>query len=108
MIYMMVRDWVDDRWRAPGLQAKVLLLPAMMPGLLLFPFHQTLLAHALTWIWFTLWTSFVAWRYWLYMTEVSAVADEHYDRKGKFKLAREYHETESATAIRKRKKKQHG
>ncbi|MCX8475108.1 MAG: hypothetical protein MT490_04845 [Sphingomonas sp.] len=107
MIYARVRDWVDGMWRESGQQAKVLVLPAILPALALFPFGRGLLVQVIVWGWFALWTLFVAWRYWRYMSEVSVEADLHYDRIGKMKLPAEYHVTESATATARRKKTNH-
>jgi hypothetical protein len=45
----------------------------------------------------------VSWRFGLALKEESAEADERYDTEGKYKLSAEYHDTESATAVAKRR-----
>ena len=42
--------------------------------------------------------AFILWRCWVVFRQGAAKRDEWYDREGKFDLASEYHETESATA----------
>ena len=106
--YHAVRDWVDRQWRAAGLQFKILLLPAIIPLLAILMIGSGAVSYTIGWAWFGLWNSFVAWRYWMYLKELSREGDEKYDREGKFHLANEYHETESATAVADRKRSDRG
>ncbi|MEA3262230.1 MAG: hypothetical protein U9R07_01975 [Pseudomonadota bacterium] len=101
--YQIVRDWVDRQWHAKGGRFKILLLPAILPLFLLSPARAT--QAWVVWAWFVAWNAFVAWRYWVYLKAEAAKADIEYDRKGKFRLSAEYHDTESATASAKRTKK---
>ena len=48
---------------------------------------------------------FVAWRFFVVMKAQAVECDRAYDENGKFKLASEYHRTESATAAAERKRK---
>jgi len=102
-VYLAIRDWVDRQWRAAGLQFKVLLLPAIIPFLAILMIGRWAILYAIGWGWFGLWNIFVAWRYWIYLKELSRKSDETYDSEGKFHLAQEYHKTESATATADRK-----
>ncbi len=104
-LYDAIQGWVDRQWRAQGLQFKMLLLPALIPCLAILMIGRTPVLTAIGWGWFGLWNSFVVWRYWVYVREVSREADKQYDRAGKFRLAEEYHDTESATASSERKRR---
>ena len=103
--YRSIRDWVDRQWRAPGVQWKVLSLPAILPLLVILIIGKTRDLAIVGWAWFIAWNVFVLWRMWLYLKEESASADAHYDDAGKFRLSKEYHDTESATAARKRRRR---
>ncbi len=107
MIYSRIRDWVDRGWRGGGWRAFVL-----PPGLLFFAgeicFGRNILVVVPTILLSLAWTVFVFWRWWVYAKELSIDGDRRYDRVGKFKLASEYHRTESVTAARARKKKKNG
>ena len=102
-IFTAVTRWVDRTLRGPGVQARVVVLPAILPALAGLPFGNGTIVVTIVATWFVLWCLFVGWRYWLYMREVSVEADRNYDRIGKYRLASEYHSTESATAARARK-----
>ena len=104
-IYTVTRDWVDRV--LVGENVRVLVLPIMVPGFAM-AFYRTVPVAILFWLWFAFWSAFVSWRWWIYMRAASAMADKKYDRIGKFRLAREYWNTESATAALNRKKKKHG
>jgi len=104
-LYCIIRDWVDRQWCAPGLQFKVLLLPAMLPLLVILMIGKTPVLDWAGWAWFGAWTIFVFWRWWIYIKMESRKSDLQYDRKGKFRLSREYHDTESATAAKERKRR---
>lgn len=73
------------------------------PFLAISMIGQTPASTAIGWGWFGLWNSFIIWRCWVYVREVSREADRQYDRAGKFRLAEEYHDTESSTAAAERK-----
>ena len=105
MIYVAARDWVDRVLRWDGVRARVVVLPALIPAMLTAMIEANPIVFGVTIAWFVAWSAFVAWRYWIYMREVSAQADRHYDQIGKFQLASEYHDTESATSVRGRKMK---
>jgi hypothetical protein len=105
VIYAAARDWVDRVLRWNGYQARAVVLPALVPALLTAVVGAGSVLVVLSAAWFVAWYAFVGWRYWLYMREVSTEADRQYDRVGKFQLAKEYHGTESATAVRDRKLK---
>ncbi|MBB4631908.1 hypothetical protein [Sphingosinicella soli] len=104
-VYIAIRDWVDRQWRAPGLRFKILLLPAMLPLLLIPVTGNTPTLTMTVCVWFIGWNLFVFWRYWIFLKVVSRKADEQYDKVGKFNLANEYHDTESATAAGERKRR---
>jgi hypothetical protein len=55
-----------------------------------------------------LWTGFTVWRWCVVMKRAAIDADRKYDLVGKFRLAREYRNTESATAALNHKKKKNG
>jgi len=61
-LYHATREWVDGRWKAPGLAFKILLLPAIVPALIigLGGFSDL---EILMWAWFVLWNCFVTWRF---------------------------------------------
>lgn len=101
--FQAIRDWVDRQWRAPGLQFKVLLLPSVIPLLAMVLIGPAPVTSAIAWVWFGLWNGFVFWRCCIYLKEALRQADAKYDRIGKFDLAPEYHDTESATAAAERK-----
>lgn len=101
--FKVIRDWVDRQWR--GSSYKVLMLPAVVPFLVISMMDYSPAHWVIGWGWFGLWNSFVWWRHWLFMREMSQKADEEYDRIGKFRLAQEYHHTESATAAAKRRRR---
>lgn len=102
-VYRYIRDWVDCQWRASSERFKILLLPAILPLLLIATIGKTPALELGGWAWFVSWSTFVFWRYWTYVETEAERADLRYDRKGKFQLSNEYHETESATAAKKRK-----
>ncbi len=101
-MYFRTRDFVDRTFRSLNWYASS--LPGALP---LFPsmFFDNSTVWAVAWIWFLLWEGFVFWRWWVYMKVEAERSDRAYDRKGKFRLSREYWDTESATASRARKAK---
>jgi hypothetical protein len=105
-LYGRIEGWVDRQWRAEGLRFKVLLFPAILPLLLagLMGAERTHLPYGFGW--FGLWNIFVFWRYWRYLKLISEEGDRSYDDEGKFRLAKEYHDTESATAAAKRRRRE--
>ena len=105
MIYVAARGWVDRVLRWNGVRARAVVLPALIPAMLTAMFEANPIMFGVATTWFVAWCAFVAWRYSIYMREVSTEADRHYDQIGKFQLASEYHETESATSARGRKTK---
>ena len=102
-VYTAIRGWVDRQWLASGSRYKTILLPGILP---LFPallLGKTLTLGVLCMAWFVVWHGFVFWRGWLCLKQASAKADEDYCRVGKYRLAKDYHDSESATAARKRR-----
>jgi hypothetical protein len=100
---------VDECWQG-NRNYRLLLIPQFLViGLWLLLFSRNnLFAEMIFWSLQVIWVAFIAWRWWVGMMEASAVQDRKYDLRGKFRLAREYWNTESATAARNRKKKSHG
>jgi len=104
-LYYAIRHWVDRQWRAPGQQSKVLLLPIAIPFLAIAMIGWSPGFGAIALGWCALWTGFVFWRGWLYFKEACREGDRRFDRQGKFRLGREYHDTESATAAAEKKRR---
>lgn len=102
--YYWTRDVVDRTWKSGYWRA--LPLPGMLPMFAPLLLNSPAL-RVFTWTWFVLWSGFIAWRWWVYMKVEATRSDRAYDRKGKFRLVREYWGTESATSAKARKKK-HG
>lgn len=103
--YLRVRRWVDAQWAAPGQQHKVLLLPALLPAALVIPLMED--AGWLLWLcigWAVFWLGFIGWRGMRMLRANAKRSDRVYDRETKFKLAREYWTTESATQTRRNKR----
>jgi hypothetical protein len=103
--YVSLRRWIDS-CLIEGLKYKLLVLPIVALGLFLSlvfgPRHPA-------WIvlppFAILWLGFIAWRGWRLMKSSAMRSDRSFDRKGKFALADEYHNTESATATKLRKRR---
>ena len=101
-IYLPIRNWVDRTLRSARYDG--VLLPGFIP-LLLGMFAGSAAIKATCIGCFAMWCAFVAWRWWIYMREASAAQDKKFDKRGKYKLGKEYLDTESATATRQRKGK---
>jgi hypothetical protein len=103
--YWAVQHWVDRTWQ--GTNAKVLLLPAFVPSLIIMLIARDQAKNGLLLIlqgcWFLLWNGFVAWRGWIKVRADAREADHYYDNVGKYRLSTEYHDSESATAAKRRK-----
>ena len=106
-LYVAIRDWVDRCWRSNGDWRVLGLPPAVLALTLLLLGVDGGLNWAGFWAFFVSWTAFTFWRWWIFMRVVAHDADRKFDRVGKFKLAREYWDSESASAAAARKKK-HG
>ena len=91
--YLKVRNWVDDLIGPISVVSpKVALVPAMIPFLgipIIGPWWATPAA-----AWAVLWLGFVGWRAFRLMKATRIKRDRAYDAKGKFRLGREYWETE--------------
>ena len=97
---------VDECWQGDR-NYRLLLIPQFVvigAWLLLFS-RENLYAEVAFWSLQAVWVAFIAWRWWGVMKRASAVQDRKYDRSGKFRLAREYWNTESATAAKDRDRK---
>jgi hypothetical protein len=92
---------VDQALR--GTNWRALPLPGMLP-MLVAPYFDSTALWVSAWAWFLLWSAFVRWRWWLHMRCVSKRADRAYDRQGKYRLSRDYYDSESATSAKARKK----
>ena len=102
-------SWVDSCWEGK-LNHRLLLIPHIVGAIvwLLLLSRGNMLIQVAFLGTQVAWIAFVGWRWWRFMTRASAEQDRKYDRVGKFRLAREYWNTESATAALNRKKKKHG
>jgi len=79
---------------------RLLLLPQFVVigiWLLLFS-REGLFAEVFFWGLHALWVAFIAWRWLIVIKQAAAIQDRKYDSVGKFRLAREYWNTESVTA----------
>ncbi len=102
-------DWVDSCWDGRR-NYRLLLLPnfvTIAAWMALIPRGNGMIEGGF-WSLQVAWVAFVAWRWWVVMKQAAIEQDRKYDRAGKFRLAREYWSTESATAALNRKKKKHG
>ena len=102
--YTIVRNWVDERVSDWGIRSRGALFPGMLP-LMLLAWDRSLVTLAVATILAGGWFAFVGWRFWVVLRAESRVADRDYDHRGKYRLAREYHQTESATATTERKRR---
>ena len=103
-LYLKTRKWVDAQWNAPGSRHRKLLV--------VLPFVPALLTPIIGnwWFWPSVvfglaFNAFAAWRGVRTMRASAISTDRQYDRDGKFKLSKEYHSTESATAASRRSRK---
>ena len=103
-LYLKTRKWVDEKWNAPGSRHRKLLV--------VLPFVPALLTPIIGnwWFWPSVvfglaFNAFAAWRGVRTMRASAISTDRQYDRDGKFKLSKEYHSTESATAASRRSRK---
>jgi hypothetical protein len=92
-------DWTDGI-AAEGGRSRGLLLFPMLPWVLVAAQRSMLVASILSLAALT----FVTWRYLVVIKAQAVEHDRAYDEDGKFKLAPEYHQTESATAAAERKR----
>lgn len=98
-----VIDWTDGI-AAEGIRARGLLFFPMVPWMLV-AIHRSVLTIAVAASFSLDALVFVTWRLLVVLKAEGADNDRQYDREGKFKLASEYHSTESATAAAERKRK---
>ena len=109
-LWRSIRGWVDRTIRLPGLQAKLVLLPAFIPFPIIIFMENGLDLGRVNWTWMigagwlVAWYGLVAWRFWRHMKEAAIKSDRHYDRIGKYDLPAEYAETESAAGAKRRRK----
>lgn len=104
-LYYGIQGWVDRQWSTAVVPARVLMLPAVIPLIVILMIGPTSVSTAIGWGWFGLWNLFIFWRFWFYLREISREGDRHYDRVGKYRLDKEYHDTESATSAAERKRR---
>ena len=105
-LYLKLRWWVDRNW-VEGLGYKTLVAVGIAPFLLVPVVLVPVVGD--WWLWPAVgillgWSLFVGWRGW----RVARANDTHYDRKTKYMLSKEYHDSESAMKAsfkRKRRKK---
>ena len=100
-VHLWTRDRVDRTLRGPNY--RTLTLPAFLPMLAAMLLDSPV-PLSIGWVWLVAWSGFVAWRWWTLIKIESKRADRAYDRDGKFKLSREYWDTESATAAKAKKR----
>ena len=99
-------QFVDECWQGDR-NYRLLLIPQFVvigAWLLLFS-RENLYAEVTFWVLQAVWVAFIAWREWGAMKRASDIQDRKYDRAGKLRLAREYRDTESATAAKDRDRK---
>ena len=97
--YRFIERFVDD-----CIKDRLYFKAAMLPGVVML--LVSMVAGWPKWLGIFLlvgWTTFVFWRWYLHVKNVSRDSDRHYDRTGKYRLSKEYHDSESATAARDRK-----
>ncbi|EQB15612.1 hypothetical protein [Sphingobium lactosutens] len=107
--FARICSWVDSCWDGKR-NYRLLLIPnfaTIAIWMTLFS-RGNVVAEGVFWSAQAAWVAFVGWRWWVVMKRASIEQDRKYDRVGKFRLAREYWNTESATAALDRKKKTHG
>ena len=107
--YLALRRWVDEQMFGPQGSRDLVTVAFRLPFLLgVSPFLMTPVLGRWwlvpAFVLAAIWESFVAWRLWRGLRAGGTRGDREYDRKGKFKLSREYWTSESATAARRRKK----
>ena len=95
-------DWTDGI-AAEGIRSRGLLFFPMLPWMLVAA-HRSMLTIVVASILSLAALTFVTWRYFVVMKAQAVERDRAYDENGKFKLASEYHQTESATAAAERKR----
>ena len=95
-------DWTDGI-AAEGIRSRGLLFFPMLPWMLVAA-HRSVLTIIIASILSLAALAFVTWRYLVVMKAQAVERDRAYDKDGKFKLATEYHRTESATAAAERKR----
>lgn len=95
-------DWTDGL-AAEGIRSRGLLFFPMLPWMLVAA-HRSVLTIVVAAVLSLAALIFVSWRFFVVMKAQAAERDRAYDEVGKFKLASEYHRTESATAAAKRKR----
>ena len=89
-------DWTDGI-ASEGMRSRGLLFFPMLPWMLVAA-HRSMLTIIVASILSLAALAFVTWRYFVVMKAQAVELDREYDEDGKFKLASEYHRTESATA----------
>ena len=101
--YLKLRWWVDRNW-VEGTHYKSNIAIGLLPFL-----PASVLGNWWYWVaapWALSWLGFVGWRGW----RVARANDKHFDRKTKYMLSKEYHETESAmkASFKRWRSKRHG
>ncbi|MFC3784548.1 hypothetical protein ACFONB_05935, partial [Sphingopyxis italica] len=95
-------DWTDGI-AAQGVSSRGLLFFPMLPWMLVAA-HRSMMTIIVASILSLATLAFVTWRYFVVMKAQAVKNDRAYDEDGKFKLASEYHQSESATAAAERKR----
>jgi len=95
-------DWTDGI-AAQGVRSRGLLFFPMLPWMLVAA-HRSMLTIIVASILSLATLTFITWRYLVVMKAQAIKSDRAYDEDGKFKLASEYHHSESATAAAERKR----
>ena len=91
-----------DKIAAEGIRARGLLFFPMLPWTVVMVHRSTATISVAATLSLTA-LVFVSWRFWVVLRRQAIAGDRVYDRKAKFDLAPEYHETESSTAAKDRK-----
>ncbi len=95
-------DWTDGI-AAEGMRSRGLLFFPLFPWMLVAAHRSTLTIVVASILSFAA-LAFVSWRFFVVMRASAIESDRTYDQEAKFKLASEYHQTESATAAAERKR----
>lgn len=95
-------DWIDGI-AAEGMRSRGLLFFPILPWMLVAA-HRSMLTIVVAATLSLAALIFVTWRFFVVMKAQAVERDLAYDEDGKFKLASEYHQAESATAAAERKR----
>ena len=111
MTFAGIVNWIDEGWQNPPIriQSRPSSLAAMLPvcavavltSAQLLPLVAIIPLIAIC----VGWVSLIAWRGFVAVHHSTEKGDREYDKRIKYNLSEEYHQSESASAARKRRKK---